>query len=280
MDHFDELLRQRARQEPFPVPEDYAGRVRDTCAALEEERPPVRRRNMRQWGGWLAAAVALFIAVPNVSPAAAAAMSEIPVLGSLVEIVTFHRYAYDDGHSSADVTVPELAGGQAAETVSEEVQAYTDRLLEEFRAQQETVGEGYQGLYVASSVVTDTPEWFTLRVDATRTQASGYDFSRFYHIDKATDRTVTLADLFREDADYAGALADEVRSQMEAQTAADPNVMYFPDQVTIPADQNFYWDAAGELVLVFDEYAVAPGVMGMPEFIIPQAVYAPLLREA
>ena len=279
MDHFDEMLRRRARQEPFPVPEDYAGRVRDTCAALED-RPPARRRNMRQWGGWLAAAVALFIAVPNASPAAAAAMAEIPVLGSLVEIVTFHRYAYDDGHSSADVTVPELAGGQAAEAVSEEVQAYTDRLLEEFRTRQETVGEGYQGLYVTSSVVMDTPAWFTLRVDATQTQASGYDFSRFYHIDKATGETVDLADLFREDADYAGALSREVLAQMDAQTAADPNVTYFPEQLAIPADQNFYWNAEGDLVLVFDEYAVAPGAMGMVEFTIPQEVYGPLLREA
>ena len=175
---------------------------------------------------------------PTSPPAAAAAMAEIPVLGSLVEIVTFHRYAYDDGHSSADVTVPELSGGQSAQAVSGEVQAYTDRLLAEFQAQQETVGEGYQGLYVTSSVVTDTPEWFTLRIDATRTQASGYDFSRFYHIDKTTDETVVLADLFREDADYAQVLSEEVQAQMASQTAADPSVTYFPDQLTIPADQN------------------------------------------
>ena len=277
MDHFDELLRERARREPFPLPEDYAQRVQDTCAALED-RPPARRRSFRHWGGWLAAALALFVAVPNVSPAAAAAMAEIPVLGGLVEIVTFHRYAYDDGHSSADVTVPELSGGQSAQAVSGEVQAYTDRLLAEFQAQQETVGEGHQGLYVTSSVVTDTPEWFTLRIDATRTQASGYDFSRFYHIDKTTDETVVLADLFREDADYAQVLSEEVQAQMAAQTAADPSVTYFPDQLTIPADQNFCWSEAGDLVLIFDEYAVAPGSMGMPEFSIPREIYAPLLR--
>lgn len=277
MDHFDELLRERARREPFPLPEDYAQRVQDTCAALED-RPPAQRRSFRHWGGWLAAALALFVAVPNISPAAAAAMAEIPVLGSLVEIVTFHRYAYDDGHSSADVTVPELSGGQAAQAVSDEVQAYTDRLLEEFQAQQETVGEGYQGLYVTSSVVTDTPEWFTLRIDATQTQASGYDFSRFYHIDKTTDETVVLADLFQEDADYAQVLSGEVQAQMASQTAADPAVMYFPEQLAIPADQSFYWNETGDLVLVFDEYAVAPGSMGMPEFIIPREVYAPLLR--
>ena len=36
MDRFDEELRARAKKEPFPLPEDYAGRVFRTCAALEE----------------------------------------------------------------------------------------------------------------------------------------------------------------------------------------------------------------------------------------------------
>ena len=36
MDQFDEMLRQRAKAEPFPIPADYAGRVFQTCAALEE----------------------------------------------------------------------------------------------------------------------------------------------------------------------------------------------------------------------------------------------------
>ena len=36
MDQFDELLHQRAAEESFPLPEDYAGRVFQTCAALDE----------------------------------------------------------------------------------------------------------------------------------------------------------------------------------------------------------------------------------------------------
>ena len=36
MDQFDEILRERAKNEPFPLPEGYAGRVFAACAALEE----------------------------------------------------------------------------------------------------------------------------------------------------------------------------------------------------------------------------------------------------
>ena len=53
MDQFDELLHQRAAEESFPLPEDYAGRVFQTCAALDENS---RRRQRRDWETWVAAA--------------------------------------------------------------------------------------------------------------------------------------------------------------------------------------------------------------------------------
>ena len=276
MDRFDEMLRERAKSEPFPLPEGYAGRVFAACAALEETK-----KHSYRWTAWAAAVLALFIAVPNVSPAAAAAMADIPVLGAVVRVVTFRNYTYDDGWHSADVSVPELAGGAAAQEVSDQVRAYTDRLIARFEetCEEELGKEGYHGLDVTSTVVTDTDEWFTLRVDAVEIQASGYEFSRFYHINKATDQVVTLKDLFREDADYVGVLSDEVRQQMEERMAEDREAAYFPEEFTaIDPEQNFYFNGSGELVLVFDEYTIAPGSMGMPEFPIPADVYETLLR--
>ena len=283
MDRFDEELRARAKKEPFPLPEDYAGRVFRTCAALEETDMSMnnksKQRRAARYGGWIAAALALFVAIPNVSPTAAAAMADIPVLGTIVELVTFRTYTYDDGHNIADVQTPELGGSAAAEEVSDQVQAYTDQLIAQFEADCASTGEGYQGLDVTSSVVTDTDSWFTLRIDAVKTQASGAQFSRFYHINKATGQVVTLADLFREDADYVTALSDSVRAQMEERMAADESQAYFVDQFTaIDPNQNFYFDADGQLVLVFDEYTIAAGYMGMPEFTIPASVYEGLLK--
>ena len=276
MDQFDEMLRQRAKAEPFPIPADYAGRVFQTCAALEETKP---KRHSYRWTAWAAAALALFIAVPNVSPTAAAAMAEVPVLGAIVRVVTFRNYTYDDGYHSADISVAELEGGDAAQAVNEQVRDYTDRLLGQFQADCETMGESYESLDVTSSVVTDTDRWFTLRVDAVEIRASGYQFSRFYHIDKATDRLVTLKDLFREDADYVTALSGEVRRQMEDRMAENAEVSYFPEEFTaIDPAQNFYFNGAGELVLVFDEYTIASGATGMPEFAIPADAYETLLK--
>ena len=277
MDRFDEMLRERAKSEPFPLPEGYAGRVFAACAALEETK-----KHSYRWTAWAAAALALFITVPNVSPTAAAAMADIPVLGAIVRVVTFRNYTYDDGYHSADVSVPELAGGAAAQEVSDQVRAYTDRLIARFEetCEEELGKEGYHGLDVTSTVVTDTDEWFTLRVDAVEIQASGYEFSRFYHINKATDQVVTLKDLFREDADYVTVLSDEVRRQMEERMAENTEASYFPEEFTaIGPEQNFYFNTDGDLVLVFDEYTIAPGSMGMPEFTIPSDVYETLLKK-
>lgn len=59
-----------------------------------------------------AAAAAAFILIPNVSKDAAYAMSRLPIVGGLVEVVTFRDYQYEDDRHHADVNVPELVPNQ------------------------------------------------------------------------------------------------------------------------------------------------------------------------
>ena len=86
------------------------------------------------------------------------------------------------------------------------------------------------------------------------------------------------------DVDYAGGqntyfTTDLSLGQMEEQMAADASLSYLTDEFTaIDPEQSFHWNADGDLVLVFDEYAVAAGYMGMVEFTIPQDVYSALLK--
>ena len=75
-----------------------------------------------------------------------------------------------------DISVPELSGSDAADTVNQEVRAYTDELLTQFYKDCERIGNGYQDLRVSSVVLTNTDTWFTLRIDATQTEASSYAF--------------------------------------------------------------------------------------------------------
>ena len=45
----------------------------------------------------------------------------------------------------------------------------------------------------------------------------------------------------------------------------------------IKKDQNFYINASGQLVISFQKYEVAPGYMGVPEFVIPTSLLSDLL---
>ena len=66
---------------------------------------------------------------------------------------------------------------------------------------------------------------------------------------------------------------------MEAQMAADENIIYFyhsempeEDFKGLTGDESYYFNQNGELVIAFNEYDVAPGYMGAVEFTIPASV--------
>lgn len=50
MDQFDRDLKRRAREEPFPLPDSFVQRLRETCDSLEE--PPRRKPERRQLSHW------------------------------------------------------------------------------------------------------------------------------------------------------------------------------------------------------------------------------------
>lgn len=276
MNHFDEQLKQRAKKEPFQTPESFRRRVQSACASLEEESPTQsgRRAGRRksQWKAWsAAAAVALFVALPNVSGSAASALEQVPVLGSLVRVITLRNYFYDDGHSTADVSVPQVTGaGAAGEDVNESVQANIQKLLDQFYEDADLLAQtgGCQNLSVSYDVVTDNDHWFTLRVSAVLAQGSGNQILRYYHIDKDTGREVTLSSLFPENSDYVSVLSQQVQEQLLAREGQ----AVFQDFTAIDPEQSFYWGEDGSLVLVFDEGSVLPASYGNPEVVIPAQV--------
>lgn len=280
MNYFDQQLRQRARREPFRTPESFQRRVRETCAGLKEEAAPSERRERRRgrWRAWSAAAVvALFVAVPNVSPAAAGALEQVPVLGGLVRVVTLRSYFYDDGHSSAQVSLPQVTGaGSAGEDMNQAIQENIQTLLDQFYADVDLMaqGGGYQGLSVSYDVITDNEHWFTLRVNAVRTQGSGNQILRCYHINKDTGEAATLSALFPEDSDYEAVLSQQVKNWLEGQDAGT----FAGEFSAIDPEQSFYWGEDGSLVLVFDEGSILPASYGNPEVAVPTGVVRQLME--
>lgn len=194
---------------------------------------------------------------------------------------------------NADVGNAEGAGQEAGvaklseegvQAVNQDMEATVEELIRQF---EDTLSEeGYHGLHVSQEVVTDNAQYYTVKLSVLETEASGYEHNQFYTVDKQTGNVVTLADLFAEGSDYISVISENIKTQMREQMEADEGVIYFLDDEDMPefnfqsitAQTNFYFNENGELVIAFDEYEVAPGYMGAPEFVIPQEIVEALYQ--
>lgn len=170
------------------------------------------------------------------------------------------------------------------EVVNQDMEATVEELIRQF---EDTLSEeGYHGLHVSQEVVTDNARYYTVKLSVLETEASGYEHNQFYTIDKQTGNVVTLPDLFAEGSDYLTVISENIKTQMREQMAADEGVIYFLDDEDMPEfnfqgiteQTNFYFNENGDLVIAFDEYEVAPGYMGAPEFVIPQEIVEALYQ--
>ena len=208
----------------------------------EAKRMNRANRNKKRMIRLAAAAAALagiFVILPNTSAGIAHAMEQIPVIGSLVEVVTFRDYSYETERNVADIEVPEVKVAdqpedsqiqenlnRTTEQINAEIQEITDKLIEEF---EENLDEemGHQDIMVKSEVLTTTEEYFTLKLICYQGAGSGYAWNVYYTIDLNTGERLALKDLFQEGADYITAISENIKEQMQAQMDADENVYYW-----------------------------------------------------
>lgn len=284
----------------IPVPEE----LKEKVEAAAEKGGKISRFRIP---AAMAAAVALLVLLPNTGADIAYAMGNLPVIGKVFQAVTFRDYRYEDERFNADVEVPQIVvedtGAVSGESVSEEsaaeseqlqetleqvnfdIEEVTDRLIEEFMASAQ-LGESYGTLEIHHETVTDNEQYFTLKLSIFQAEASGAQSYQYYTIDKRSGERIQIGDLFREDSGYAEVLSEDIRNQMRAAMAEDEMNMYWVDSTDMPElnwegireDQNFYFDDKGNLVIVFDEYEVAPGYMGAQEFTVERAVFENLLK--
>ena len=272
--------------------EEERGRLIDSLkrgGILAEQGRGKSRKRMGKTIGWAAAAAALvLVIVPNTSAEAAYAMEQIPILGDVIRAVTIRNYQYEDENFLADIEEVRLENVKmegSIQTINESIEEMTDRLIARFEEQVEQ-GEGHSGIYAGHEVVTDTDTWFTLRIHVTEIEASGFQYQYYYHIDKTTGEIATLKDLFKEGADYITPISENIKEQMREQMQADESKVYWVDSKeemghqfeAVKADQNFYVNQNGQIVICFDEYEVAPGYMGLVEFTVGEEAVAAIRK--
>lgn len=286
---FEETLLKSASETKLEVPASIHRVVEETLTALPEV--PVRRA--RRFPRILSAAACLalvfLVLLPNLSGTYAAAMEKIPVLGELIRVVTVRSYLYSDGNHDLNIQVPHIDHPDDAEgirSINREIDTLTQQLMEQFYAEVEAAdGQGHGAMYVDYTVVQNTADWFTLKLSVHLLSAGGSTAFRYYHMDKTTGEVVELSDLFAA-PDFAEVLTEKLRTQMLERMQSNENETYWVEAgedgtglTLLAEDHNFYFDKKGDLVIPFDEYEVAPGSMGTPEFTIPMEELRSLLKE-
>ncbi|MBP1993705.1 DUF3298 and DUF4163 domain-containing protein [Paenibacillus eucommiae] len=237
-------------------------------------------------------AAVIFVTGINSSPVIANAFAGIPVVGSIVKVLTFREYKIDDQTYNAHLKVPAIANLENKELEQLLNQKYLQenkQLYQEFITEMESLkqdGGGHLGVDSGYEVKTDNESVLSIGRYVVNTVGSSSTTMSYDTIDKKNQILLTLPSLFKDDQ-YINIINHFVKEQMVAQMKEDPDKVYWVAGAgeespitpfeTIAADQQFYINNEGKLVISFDKYEVAPGYMGIIEFVIPTEAIKDLL---
>lgn len=242
-------------------------------------RKEKKRRNGKTAGIAAACAVFCFTMALNISPAFAEDMSKVPGLGPISRVLTFRSYDFSDGDKTIGVNIPQIQiEGAYSEKVNDEIL----RIVSDYQSRAEENIAAYKEAFLATGgteeefteknlrvkvdyeVKCETEDTLSLVLIGQEDWNNASAVTEYYNISLIEDREITLEDLLGEN------YIEIANKEIQEQIAADDSGLYFaPDMggfTTITEETNFYINQAGNPVIVFDQYEIAAGAAGMPEF--------------
>ncbi len=209
----------------------------------------------------------------NFSPSSASALSE-------VFSVNIKTLSYGWGDNDLNVRYPEFSGDNSEKPnqVVKDFIAEAQEIFWEYALQKY---EGYTALDAGYRVYINNRTYLSVRFFATINAGGSAEFSRCMVMDKQSGEVLSLADLFGEERDYIAEISAKVLQQMEMRVEYWGASYFIPGGIwtddecfkEISPEQEFYINEYGQLVIVFDEYTVADGREGSPEFIMPDEIF-------
>ncbi|MBY0121106.1 DUF3298 and DUF4163 domain-containing protein [Bacillus sp. S/N-304-OC-R1] len=253
-----------------------------------------KNRRSYKWAAGAAAAVILFIGSLNISPAMAHTLSEVPVVGSIVKVLTFTEFKVDENNYQADIKVPaikDLENKDLAQYLNDKYLNEGKELYEQFMKDTEDLkesGGGHLGIDSGYEIKTDNDQILSIGRYVVNTAASSSTVMKYDTIDKINQILLSLPILFKDER-YVDIISENIKEQMRTQMKEDSGKFYWVTDAglededlfetfdSIKKDQNFYINQDGKLVISFDKYEVSPGYMGIVEFVIPTEIINDIL---
>lgn len=277
-----------------PIPKSLGFIVDKT---LNERRVKMKKqRNIRNLLITLTSTAAVFTLITvgvNTSPAIADSLGDIPIIKNIVKVLSFKEYKVDEDNYSGDIVVPEIEGLENKNLqdvlnekyVKENKELY-NKFIDEID-QLKASGGGHLGVDSGYVVKTDTDEIFSIARYTSTTAASSDMEMKYDTISKKDNVLVTLPSLFKDDR-YVMNISKYIKEQMIEHNQKDKEKVYWIKEIEgsedlleyfkeISPNQSFYINKDGKLVISFDKYEVAPGYMGVVEFIIPTEIISDVL---
>lgn len=253
----------------------------------------LKKIKVLRWIGVIAASLTLFTAALNLNPALAQSLAEVPGVGNVIKVLTFRGYTLNENNFQADLKVPIIDGleNKALESaLNEKYLEENKKLYEEFISDitelKEQDSEAHMGIDTGYEVKTDNDRIFSIGRYVLNVAGSSSTVIKYDTIDKKNQVLITLPSLFKNEQ-YIPIISEYIQQQMRERMLTDEGVIYwvagaelgfsFEPFERIAKDQSFYINPDNKLVISFDKYEVAPGYMGVAEFIIPSELLADIL---
>lgn len=228
----------------------------------------------------------------NSSPAFADKLSKIPVVSSIVKVITFKEYNINEDKYKANIEVPSIEGleNKALEdSLNEKYISENKKLYEDFITDMEglkKIDDGHLGIESGYVVKTDNENILSIGRYVVNTVGTSSTTFEYDTIDKKNEILITLPSLFKDNK-YIEIISENIKEQMRGQMKSDSKKVYWIDDESgngnmdifkeISENQNFYINDQSQLVISFNKYEVAPGYMGIVEFTIPTDILSDVL---
>ncbi len=271
------------------IPEELHRRVEQEIEKSRAREKVIQLNRRKRWIRNTAAAAAavcvVFTTALNTSTAFAEEAAQLPVIGTLARVLTFRSYEAEKDGIGIAVEVPTIdmiqtETGIQVDEVNRQIydlcRQYADEAVkraeeyrkafldtggteEEWEAHKIQINVGYE-------IKSQTDQYLSFIVRGTESWTTACSESRYYNIDMNTGKRVTLADFFGKD--YVEAVNTDIREQI-AQRKEAGEVFWTEEEggfSGITEDAKFYVNEAGNPVIVFEKYEIAPGSSGEIEF--------------
>lgn len=286
----NQLKEAQKRYEEIMIPEELSERVQEAIKHSEKNRTIVKlqKRNMilKRSAGVAAAILVTFTALLNTSTTFAQNISTMPVIGAVAKVLTFRSYEQENEDLKLSVKIPSV------EMISQDTKGLTESINQEiYRLCQQYADEAVQRaadykkafidtggteeewkahnleIHVWYEINAQTEDYLSFTIMGTESWNSADHERKYYNLDLNSQKLVSLRDLLGED--YIAIANESIKNQIETNSQEMGIPFWSPEEggfTGISDEVCFYINNAGNPVIVFEKYEIAPGSAGAIEF--------------